>query len=88
MVAEVSAGSGPADAEHQSKRKGNRGISNKYYKTYCFSNTKHKFKRLHEAWFMLQKQSRKRSHWQVIPSSLDAVVACKRRPFDGDAALT
>ena len=87
-MAEVCAGSGPTDVEHQSERKGNHGISNKYYKTYYFSNIKHKFKRLHEAWFMLQKQSRKRSHRQVIPSSLDATVACKRHPFDGDAALT
>ena len=39
----------------------------KYYKTYCSPSIKQKFKRLHEARYMLQEFKQERSRKQVIP---------------------
>ena len=57
----------------------------KYYKTYYSLNTKHNFKRLHEARYMMQEFQQERSRKPVIPRYRRHLQRC---PLLGGVAFT
>ena len=85
MAAEVCTGSGSADVERKANVKEIAKSQSKYYKTYCSPSIKHKFKRLHEARYMLQEFKKERA---ASKSSLDTDGARKRRSLLGGVAFT